>query len=135
MCAEERWVELTVVRRKVVDDRPLVRLRPSVPVEFNSLSSIDINEVLASSCALVASNITAAITGWLNETKVLVERVPASGHGSLTGRVVEPDRIRTGGPFTIDTDTTDEAVCRDELRQASGEAEEGGNDSHAGDHM
>lgn len=123
-------IALTIVGRKVVNDRPLVGLRPGVPVQFNSLPSIHIDEVLASSRALVAGNIIASVAGRLNESQVLVQRVPASSDGTLTGRIVEPDRVRGGGPFTVDTDTADEAVGRDELRQTSGEAEEGGGDSH-----
>lgn len=53
---------------KVVDDRAVVALWPGVPLELQSVSSVDRNGVRSRLGGLMASDVRSAEVSWLNET-------------------------------------------------------------------
>lgn len=97
---------MAVDLREVVDDGAVVALWPGVPLELQSVASLDRDGVGSRLCGLVASDVRGAEVCRLNETfgksacdsgtplwlrtVVLVESEPAGGGGLLVGRKVEP---------------------------------------------
>ena len=101
---------LTIARCDVVDDGPLVAVRPGVPLEFNSVSSVGARIETSSSSALVAVDVCCPNGVWLNETEVLVQGVPSCCLGTRIFGVVVPDRVGAFGRCAPDVDVLHEAV-------------------------
>jgi hypothetical protein len=123
----------TITRRNIINNRPLVALRPRVPRELNSVSSINIGIKTAGRGALVAVYISSAHVCWLDKADVLVESVPACGLRAAVGWVVPPYWIRSSGPCSLDIDAGDKAVGGDSVEECSGGAEEQDRRVHRGE--
>jgi hypothetical protein len=100
----------TVARCDVVDDRALVAVGPCVPLKLDRVSGVDVGVETAGRGTLVAVYICGASGCGLDETNVLVQRVPACGLGTTFFREVVPNRIRAVGENPLDVDSFDEAV-------------------------
>lgn len=72
----------TVARRDVVDNRPLVAIRPGKPLKLNGVSRIDVSVETSRSGTLVAVHVRCAGRCGLDETDVLVQRIPACSLGA-----------------------------------------------------
>lgn len=123
----------TGIRGNVVDDGPLVRVGPGVPVKGDAITSVDADKALGSGGGLVAGNVGGAEGGGLNESEILVERVPTSGGRTLSGRRVEPDGVGTSSPdaaVAVDSHSTDKAVSRDQLGDVGRKAEQSSEGLH-----
>jgi len=70
---------LTIAWSDVVDDWPLVAIRPCAPNELHSVSCIRGGIQLSSSGALVTVDVGGPKRGWFNEADVLVQSIPAGG--------------------------------------------------------
>jgi len=101
-----------------------VAVRPSVPVEGQLGTGSDIRVELGGGRALVTVDVVSAQGGRLNETKVLVQRVPTSSlRPRVCGRVV-PYRIRALGPDIVGSDAAHEAVRRRGVEQCGDSAKD-----------
>jgi hypothetical protein len=115
---------LTVAWSDVVDDRALVAVRPSVPVEGQLRASSYIRVKPGSCRTLVTVDIVSAQGGRLDEAKVLVQRVPTSSLGPRIRWGVVPHRIGTLGPDVVGSDAAYEAVRRCGVEQSGDSAED-----------
>lgn len=117
-------MKFTVAWCDVVDDRTLVAVRPSVPVEGQGRTSSNVCVKSGSRRALVTVDVVSAQGGGLNESKILVQRVPTSSLGPGVGRRVVPYRIRALGPDIVGSDAADEAVRRCGVDQSGDSTED-----------
>ena len=103
-----RWH--TVARRNVVYNRPLVTIRPSVPLKLDGVSRIDVSVETSRSGTLVAVHICCADRCGLDETDVLVQCIQACGLGATVLWEVVPHGVGAVGEGAFYVDTLDEPV-------------------------
>lgn len=100
---------LTVARSNIVYDGALVGVGPGVPVEGQLRSGSDVGVEPSGSRALVAVDVVSAQGSRLDESKILVQGIPARCLWSRVRWGVVPYWVGALGPDVVGSDTTNKA--------------------------
>jgi hypothetical protein len=127
------YVERTIARRNVIDNRTLVGIRPTTPVEGDGIARVSVRVQPARCGVLVAVYVGGFECSCRrrDESNVLIQSIPACSHWSCASCVVPPDRVSAWSPRAFDCDSADEAMGFDLGEEGGGKCEEAGERAHS----